>query len=155
MPFFRLKIALMSKLTNEKKRQLAERFYIHDGKSQKWIAEYIEVTEATISRWKAGRNGERDWDTRRAEQISAPHKIKELTLKSMLEVAEGQPPSIDADALVKLASTVQKIDKQIGIQVIITVVMDLDKYIAQEAPHLALQYAKLHQQFIHKKAMAE
>lgn len=142
----------MSKLTNDKKRFLAERYFINEGKTQKWIAEYLEVTEATVSRWAKGRTGEKDWDTRKAEHLSAPHKIRELTLKAMLDVAEGRESEIDADALVKLANTVQKIDKQIGLQVIITVIMEVDKFIAAKAPDKALEYAKLHQQFIHNKA---
>lgn len=145
----------MSKLTNEKKKQLAERFYINEGKTGKWISEYLEVTEATITRWKKGdpKNPlNRDWDIRKAETLSAPHKIKELTFRAMLQVAEGKVPEVDADSLVKYANTIQKIDKQIGIQVMVTVIMELDKYIASESPELALAYARLHQKFIHKKA---
>ncbi|MEQ8581216.1 MAG: hypothetical protein RIC30_09415 [Marinoscillum sp.] len=142
----------MSKLTNDKKRFLAERYYINEGKSGKWIAEYLEVTEATVSRWKKGRPGEKEWDTRKAEHLSAPHKIKELVLKAMLEVAEGEKPSIDTNALSQMAASLQKIDKQIGVQIIISVIMELDKFVATEAPEYALLYAKIHQKFIHMKA---
>ena len=142
----------MSRLTNDKKRLLAERFFIYEGKNGKWIAEYLEVREATVTRWKKGRKGEPDWETRKAQELSAPHKIKELTLKAMLEVAEGKKPSIDTDALSKMAASLQKIDKQIPLQVFITVVMELDKYIINKSPDLAMEYVKLHQQFLHEKA---
>lgn len=142
----------MGKLSNDQKRQLAEDYFINQGKTGKWIADFLEVTEATLVRWKKGRKGEQDWDTRRAQLISTPSKLKALIEKQMLLVLEGQKPEVDADQIIKYASALEKLSPKINMQAVVELMMELDKYIMNEFPERSVDFARLHKSFIHFKA---
>jgi transposase len=142
----------MGKLSNDQKRNLAEDYYINQFKTGKWIAEILDVTEATIVRWKHGRKGEQDWDTRRGQMISTPKKLRQLIQRQMLLVLEGNKPDVDADQIVKYASALDKIDAKVGVQTVVEVMMELDKFIMEEAPEKAIDFARIHKSFIHFRA---
>ena len=75
----------MAGLSNKKKQELAERMFIEEGMIGKAIASELEVSEVTISAWRKKGN----WDERRTQVLSAPHKIKEILLKELTNVASG------------------------------------------------------------------
>lgn len=142
----------MSKLTNDKKRGVAERLYINDGMTAKAIAEQLDVSEKTLVSWKKGRAGEKTWDERRVDVMSAPHKIKELVLQELLNQAEGNPKKMDADALIKLANIVEKLDKKVSVQMVISVFKEFDNWMMQRDPKIAVDITKWHRLFTHFKA---
>ncbi len=145
----------MSTLTNNKKRALAERLFIDDGLTAKAIAEQLDITEKTVSRWRKGRTGEKDWDYRRAEVISAPHKIKELLIKELQKVAEGKKTTVDADALAKIAKVMETISGKVSVQVVLTVFKEFDNWMADNDPELAIRFLDWHKKFILYKASQE
>jgi transposase len=145
----------MAGLSNKKKRELGERMFIEEGMSGKAIAEELEVSEVTISNWRKGRPEEKDWDERRAEVLSAPHKIKEILLRQLKIVAEGGKATIDADALVKISKVIESQSGKTSTQVVFTVFKEFDNWMAQQDPQMAVQFLEYHKMFIHYKAELE
>lgn len=145
----------MAGLSNKKKRELAERMFIEEGMNGKAIAEELEVSEVTVSNWRKGRTGEKDWGERRAEVLSAPHKIKEILLKQLKLVAEGEKATIDADALIKISKVIETVSGKISTQVVFTVFKEFDNWMASQDPQMAVQFLEFHKMFIHHKASLE
>lgn len=142
----------MVKLSNDKKRQLAERFYITDGLPDHQVCELADIKQKTLWTWKKGRKGELPWGERRQLVISAPHKIKELILEDMERVANGEKPKINADTLVKMSKTLETIDKGVNVQTVISVLKEFDNWLSETNPELASKAVDFHKKFIHFKA---
>lgn len=142
----------MAELSNEKKRALAERLFINDGQTCKQIALDIDVSEVTLSRWRKGRKGEQDWDTRRAEVISSPHILKELLTKQLKLISEGEKPTIDADALIKISKVLETVSGKVSVQVVISVLKEFDNFMIDHDPELAVRFLEFHKKFILHKA---
>ncbi|MDC9722374.1 MAG: hypothetical protein PSN34_06330 [Urechidicola sp.] len=141
-------------LSNQKKRALAERMFIEDGDTAKYISEFLTVSEQTLSRWRKGRTGESSWDDRRAENLSAPHKLKEILTKQLQIVAEGGQSTIDADALAKISRVLQDVSSKTSVQVVLSVLKEFDTWMAEQEPELAIDFLKWHKKFIiHKASM--
>ncbi|WP_136464935.1 DUF1804 family protein [Flagellimonas onchidii] len=145
----------MGKLTNEKKRTLAERMFINDGMTAKAIAMELETTEQTVGRWRKGGKGEKDWDTRRAELLSAPHKIKEILTKELQSIAEGNKPEIDADALSKVGKVLEGISGKVSTQIVLSAFKEFDNWMAEQEPETAILFLDWHKKFILYKASLE
>ena len=142
----------MAKLNNEKLRALAERMFIEDGMTAKAIAETLDKPEQTIGRWRKGRSGEKDWDARRAEVLSAPHKIKEILTKELQRIAEGEKGSIDADALSKVGKVLEGITGKVSVQVVMSVFKEFDNWMADQEPETAILFLDWHKSFLLYKA---
>lgn len=142
-------------LSAAKKRVIAERLFINEGMTAKAIANELDVTEATVSKWKKGRTGEKDWNTRRTEVLSAPHRIKELLLKELENVANGDAPKIKTDALAKISKVMENLSGKSSVQVVITVFKEFDNWMAEQEPELAIKFTEFHKQFLHYKASLE
>lgn len=142
-------------LSRDKKRSIAERLFINEGMTAKAIAEELDVTEKTLSSWRKGRPGEKDWDTRRAEVLSAPHRIKEILLKELEAVANGEAPKIKTDALAKISKVMEALSGKSSVQVVITVFKEFDNWMAEQDPEMAIKFTEWHKQFLHYKASIE
>lgn len=134
--------------TKDKERNLAEYLYCEQGLSLTEISERIDIPMKTLSGWKKGRMGETAWDERKRINLSSPHTIKEFILVEMEKVTRGEKSTIDADALVKLANSLEKIDKKINPQIIVTVLMQLETWMAKENPEEAVRSLPYHKKFI-------
>ena len=147
--------AAMGKLTNEKKRLLAERMFIEDGMTAKAIAADLEISEQTLVRWKKGRTGEKDWEARRAELLSAPHKIKEILTRELQSIAEGNKAKIDADALSKVGKVIENMSGKVSAQVVLSVFKEFDNWMSEQDPATAIIFLDWHKKFILYKAALE
>ncbi|MCT4640392.1 MAG: phage terminase small subunit-related protein [Bacteroidales bacterium] len=141
----------MSDISNKKKREIAERMFIDQGATGKAIAEQLEVSEQTVSRWKKDHN----WDDRRRQTLTAPHKIKEILLEELENVANGQKAKIDADALAKINKVIDTLTDKVSVQVVITVFKEFDNWMADQEPDVAISFLEWHKQFILHKATQE
>jgi transposase len=141
----------MAGLSNKKKQELAERMFIEEGMSGKAIASELEVSEVTISAWRKKGN----WDDRRSQVLSAPHKIKEILLRELNNVASGLKPSIDADALAKISRVVEAVSSKTSTQIVITVFKEFDNWMAEQDPEMAVKFTEFHKSFILYKAQLE
>ena len=101
---------------NLSKRLTAERLYINDGWTAKSIAYTVGVTENTVGTWVK----KYDWKNKRNEVLAAPHKIKTLLLTELQSVLEGGDAKFNSDDVAKITRALERIDKGVNIQVIIT-----------------------------------
>ena len=142
-------------LTNAQKRTIAERLIIEDGKTGEYVSDFLGVSAQSISRWRKGRKGEKSWDDRRTENLSAPHKIKELLQKQLEKVASGEKATIDADALAKISRVLQDVSGKVNTQVVISVFEEFDNWLSEIDPEEAIKITKIHRKFILHKASKE
>lgn len=110
----------MADLTRKQKQELAKLLYTRGGFSQKEVAEKVGVTEATMSKWA---NGAEKWEllktsitATREEQLRRLY----LQLAEYNTDIEGRPkgkryPSAkEADAMNKIASAIEKLERETG-----------------------------------------
>ncbi len=102
---------------NISKRLHAERLYIDDGWTNKAIAQTVGVSENTIGTWAK----KYAWKEKRDEAFAAPHKIRQLLLTELQRVAEGEKPKFNSDDLSKITRALERLDKGVSVQVIISV----------------------------------
>lgn len=139
----------MSKLlTNQAKKVMAERMFVEDGMTAKAIAEQLEVSEQTLSKWRKGKEGEKSWDDKRAEMLASPHKIKEILLKELILVAGGGKSLVDADALAKINKVIESLSDKISVQVVFSVFKEFDNWMADQDPKTAILFTEWHKQFL-------
>ena len=135
-------------LTNQAKKVMAERMFVEDGMTAKAIAEQLDVSEQTLSKWRKGKDGEKSWDDKRAEMLASPHKIREILLKELILVSEGKPSKVDADALAKINKVIESLSDKISAQVVFSVFKEFDNWMADQDPKTAVLFTEYHKQFI-------
>lgn len=135
-------------LTNQAKKVMAERMFVEDGMTAKAIAEQLEVSEQTLSKWRKGKEGEKSWDDKRAEMLASPHKIKEILLKELILVAGGEKSKVDADALAKINKVIESLSDKISVQVVFSVFKEFDNWMADQDPKTAILFTEWHKQFL-------
>ncbi|MDR3133528.1 MAG: DDE transposase family protein [Prevotellaceae bacterium] len=110
----------MAELSRKQKQELAKLLYTRGGFSQKEIAEKVGVSEVTMSKWV---NGPEKWDllktsitATREEQLRRLY----LQLSEYNTHIEGRekgsryPTSKEADAMNKIAATIEKLERETG-----------------------------------------
>lgn len=121
----------------EKKKSLARSLYL-SGMEQNEIAEKVEVSRITISRWA---NTEGWKEARAAKNISRPELVNKLllTIDGMIEnVNKSNDPTLVgslADKLSKLSSTIEKLDKKANVIDAIEVFMAFNRWIQDQASY--------------------
>jgi transposase-like protein len=128
----------------DNQRKVAAGMFIEQGLTSKAIAELIQVSEQTLSKWRK----EDNWEARRDEALAAPHKIREMLLRELKLVADGEKPTIDADALAKISKVLDSLSDKISPQSVISVLKTFDNWMADNDPHLAVQFLDWHKRFI-------
>jgi len=150
MGFLRIKsINYMSNLlTNQAKKVMAERMFVEDGMTAKAIAEQLDVSEQTLSKWRKGKEGEKSWDDKRAQMLASPHKIKEILFKELMLVAGGEKSAVDADALAKINKVIETLSDSTSVQIVFSVFKEFDNWMADQDPKTAVLFTEYHKQFI-------
>lgn len=121
----------------EKKKSLARSLYLA-GMEQNEIAEKVEVSRITISRWV---NNEGWKEARAAKNISRPELVNKLllTIDGMIEnVNKSNDPTLVgslADKLSKLSATIEKLDKKANVIDAIEVFMAFNRWIQDQASY--------------------
>ncbi len=125
----------MTKAETEKKKSLARSLYLA-GMEQNEIAEKVDVSRVTISKWC---NTEGWKESRAAKNITRPELVNKLLLtidKLITEVNESEDPSLIAglgDKLAKLSSVIEKLDKKANVVDAIEVFMAFSKWLEYRA----------------------
>jgi transposase-like protein len=135
-------------LTNQAKKVMAERMFVEDGMTAKAIAEQLEVSEQTLSKWRKGKEGEKSWDDKRAQMLASPHKIKEILFKELMLVAGGEKSAVDADALAKINKVIETLSDSTSVQIVFSVFKEFDNWMADQDPKTAVLFTEYHKQFI-------
>ena len=125
----------MTRAETEKKKSLARSLYLA-GMEQNEIADKVEVSRVTISKWcNAG-----GWkEARAAKNVTRPELVNKLLLtidKLITEVNESEDPSLIAglgDKLAKLSSVIEKLDKKANVVDAIEVFMAFSKWLEYRA----------------------
>lgn len=145
----------MADITNDKKREIAEDMYIRLGMNGREIAEQLNVTEQTVSRWKKGRDGEKSWDDRKTEASLTPVKIKELLLQEAYKVAKGEASTINSDQISKLMAAIDRLDKKINMRTVMDVFREFDNWMAEQEPATAILFTRFHKLFLQYRISVE
>ncbi len=135
-------------LTNQAKKVMAERMFVEDGMTAKAIAEQLDVSEQTLSKWRKGKEGEKSWDDKRAQMLASPHKIKEILFKELMLVAGGEKSAVDADALAKINKVIETLSDSTSVQIVFSVFKEFDNWMADQDPKTAVLFTEYHKQFI-------
>lgn len=125
-------------------RIVAETMFIEQGMTCKAIAELIDVSEKTLSKWR----NDGQWDQKREESLAAPHRIREILLKELKTLADGGAGTIDADALSKIAKVMDTISEKISPQLVISVLKGFDNWMADQDAQMAVAFLTYHKQYI-------
>ena len=121
----------MTKAELERKKDLAHTLYMA-GKEQAEIAEQIEVSRVTISKWA---NTEGWKEQRAAKNVTRPELVNKLLLTIDTLISQvnesGDPDKISGlgDRLAKLSSVIQKLDKKANVVDAIEVFMAFSKWL--------------------------
>ena len=120
--------------SRQKKRELAKQIYLRDNLSQKEIAEMVDVSQKSLSKWIK----EERWDTEKsAYTITREQQIQRLyahisTINdtiSQREAGQNVPTAKEADTLNKLATTIKKLENEVGIAEVIGVSMKVCNFL--------------------------
>src|SRR5262245_45084704 len=107
----------MAAKPKDKLRDLAAFLYCEQGLTLTAISERLDLPMKTLSKWKNKHlKGELPWDERKRINLSAPHTMKEMIMVEMEKIIGGEKSTVDADALVKLANTLERLEKKINPQ---------------------------------------
>ena len=125
----------MKKAELERKKGLARTLYMA-GKEQNEIAEQIEVSRQTLSKWV----NEGKWkESRAASSITRPELVNKLLItidKLISQVNESEDPEKMAglgDKLAKMSSVIEKLDKKANVVDAIEVFMAFSKWMKYRA----------------------
>jgi hypothetical protein len=134
-----------TKLSRDKKRELALEMYLNTDKSQKEICEIVGWTEKTFTdnKEKGG------WDSLKgASTITAANIIKKLYLKLEKLVDADK---IDADALVKVTKSIEFLsNKKVTISHHINCAKEFTIWLFAKKPELAKDFNKYQREFINE-----
>lgn len=134
-----------------KEREYARLLYTQMGLTQKEIAERVGVTEKTIGRWKEKEN----WDALKTVFTTTRSNIVKNLQRQMelwqIEIGDNLASSKEVDILVKLASSVKKLETETGIAEIIDTGMKFIQFLQEHEPDLAKSVAHWFDLFIKSK----
>lgn len=125
----------MTKAELEKKKDLARALFL-SGLEQTEIADKVGVSRVTISKWCVADGWK---EARAAKNITRPELVNKLLLtidKLIQQVNESEDPTLISslgDKLSKLASVIQKLDKQANVVSAIEVFMAFSKWLEYRA----------------------
>lgn len=121
----------MTKAEIEKKKSLARSLFL-SGMEQTEIAEKVDVSRVTISKWCTADGWK---EARAAKNVTRPELVNKLllTIDTLItQVNESNDPALVAglgDKLAKLSAVIEKLDKKANVVDVIEVFMAFSKLI--------------------------
>ena len=137
----------MNKSETEKRKSLARALYL-SGMEQQEIAEKVEVSRVTISKWAAAGGWK---EARAAKNITRPELVNKLllTIDTLItQVNASDDPTLIAglgDKLAKLSSVIEKLDHKANVVDAIEVFMAFSRWLeyrSQTDPEITPQLIK-------------
>jgi len=132
----------------ERIRGMAEDMYINKGYSVKQIVSDWDISEQTLVKWKKGRKDEKSWDERKIFNELTPVKLREVLLSEALSIAQGNDPSLKADALSKVMAAIDKLDSTVNPRVISSVFISFNNWLVDIDPVKANEFTKFEKMFL-------
>ena len=127
----------MTKAEIEKKKSLARTLYL-SGMEQQEIADKVEVSRVTISKWSTAEGWK---EARAAKNITRPELVNKLllTIDALItQVNSSNDPQLIAglsDKLAKLSAVIEKLDKKANVVDAIEVFMAFNRWIQDQASY--------------------
>ena len=121
----------MTKAEIEKKKSLARSLFL-SGMEQTEIAEKVDVSRVTISKWCTSEGSK---EARAAKNVTRPELVNKLllTIDTLItQVNSSEDPTLIAglgDKLAKLSAVIEKLDKKANVVDAIEVFMAFSKWI--------------------------
>ena len=121
----------MTKAEIEKKKSLARSLFL-SGMEQTEIAEKVDVSRVTISKWCTADGWK---EARAAKNVTRPELVNKLllTIDTLItQVNESNDPALVAglgDKLAKLSAVIEKLDKKANVADVIEVFMAFSQWI--------------------------
>ena len=137
----------MTKAEIEKKKSLARSLFL-SGMEQTEIAEKVDVSRVTISKWCTADGWK---EARAAKNVTRPELVTKLllTIDTLItQVNESNDPALVAglgDKLAKLSAVIEKLDKKANVVDVIEVFMAFSKWLeyrSQTDPELTPELIK-------------
>ncbi len=127
----------MTKADIERKKSIARTLYL-SGSDISQIAEQIEVSRASVSKWSQ----EGGWrEARAAKNITRPELVNKLLLAidnlidQVNKSGDAEAIGTLADKLSKLSATIEKLDKKANVVDAIEVFMAFNRWIQDQASY--------------------
>ena len=142
---------------NIDKKSIAKALYVQSGYTQEEIAEQVGVTRQTVGRWVKAEG----WEELKASQTITPaqiiaqfnSQIVEINNKiSEREVGQRFATPQEADAINKLASSINKLQNEVGIADIVSVGMRFLTWLRPLDPEAGKTFNNLFDTFIKEVA---
>lgn len=139
-------------MAKAQEREMARLLYVEQGLDAKEVAQMLKVSELTMSKWVNANNAE--WKNLKAARTLSPDKLIRMYYEqseAIVQQAKDDDRPIssgDADALNKLASAIQKLDKKIDPSITMSVLRNFNNYLIQINPELAKQCAAYQMEFV-------
>ncbi len=144
----------MKRIPKHKLYQDAEHMFVESGYNCVAIAEILTISEITLSKWR----NDQGWDRKREEVLASPYKIRELLMRELASIAEGNKAKINADSLSKIQRVFLSFEKSsTSIPVILSVFKGFDNWMADNDPQTAVLFTEWHKKYLHfiAKSQAE
>lgn len=124
----------MPEMTKQQRKDYAKILYTTERLTQEEIAERVGVTRATVNRWI---NGEHWEELRTSLTITKEEQLKNIYKQlanlnddiSKREEGKRFATSTEADTLVKYASAIQKLENDVGLSDVISVMRKFSAFL--------------------------
>jgi transcriptional regulator with XRE-family HTH domain len=143
-------------MSNAQKREWAQTLFLRENLTQQEIADRVGVSRVTVSNWsRAGK-----WEQQkvgitltRQEQVGNLYRQVAEINRAIADRPEGErfATSKEADILGKLASAIAKMEQEVGIADIISVLTDMINWLRPLDVDKAKEFAALADAFIKDK----
>lgn len=134
------------KLSNADKQAIALDLFLDTDKTQKEIAEIVQITEKTLTKWKT----EGEWELLKSAETVTTRKIIDNLYKRAYQLSQDEKSK--ADDIIKIANSIDKLaNKKVTVSQIINVFKDFTSWAFGENPELAKQINLLQKKYVNHK----
>lgn len=134
----------------DKEKKLAQQLYIYGDSSQQKIAEDLGISEKTLSKWKEDEGWDKIKAARNLGKDSLVTKLYSQALKITIDAENDNRilNSKEMDTIVKIASTIDKLDRKVNLPNAISVFKEFNNFLVKINPNLAKQITEYQQKFL-------
>lgn len=146
----------MAELTNTQKKEWAKTLFLRENLTQQEIADKVGVSRQTVNRWSQAEKWEEQKVgitlTRQQQVANLYRQVAEIN-RTIAERPEGErfANSKEADILGKLSAAISKMEQEVGIADMISVLTDMINWLRQLDVEKAKEFTRLADAYIKDK----